>query len=316
MPGITISVFSEPDDYQAALRQDAEIDLLITERGEFRAELTRVALPRLRLSAGTENLARIAVITVASHLVRVSMPVRGQAPLFSGGILSRPGEIVTQGPGHCVFERTAGPCRWRSIWLPVKVFAVYSRAVTGAALDVPPGERRWQPSPGTVSSLTGLHGDAIRLTKAHPVIAAGVQAASGLEQQLIHALIECLLVKPIEEGAAVRGRQAEIMSRFEARIRARANWTHAMPDICSSLGIPDRTLRAYCEDYLGMSPKRYVLLRRLQFTRRALRAADPGVTSVSEIARRYGFDGLGRFAATYHERFGELPSDTLRGAGR
>lgn len=43
-----------------------------------------------------------------------------------------------------------------------------------------------------------------------------------------------------------------------------------------------------------------------------LREADPHVTTVSQVAGRWGFLYLGRFAAAYREKFGERPSDTLR----
>jgi AraC-like DNA-binding protein len=61
-----------------------------------------------------------------------------------------------------------------------------------------------------------------------------------------------------------------------------------------------------------MSPKRYLWLRRMHLTQRALRNADPEMTSVTEIATNYGFWELGRFSVTYRQLFGESPSITLR----
>ena len=61
-----------------------------------------------------------------------------------------------------------------------------------------------------------------------------------------------------------------------------------------------------------MSPWRYHRLRRLQLVHRALRDGGRDPTSISAIARRFGFGELGRFAATYRALYGELPSGTLR----
>ena len=99
MPVSAISTFTEPDDYQAELSRDAEVDFLVTGRGAFRAGLTRIALPRLSLSASEERLARIAVISIAPQSIRIALPVSSGTGLVSNGVVVHPGEIVAHGSG-------------------------------------------------------------------------------------------------------------------------------------------------------------------------------------------------------------------------
>ena len=64
--------------------------------------------------------------------------------------------------------------------------------------------------------------------------------------------------------------------------------------------------------YLGISPKRYLWLRRMHLARRALWRANTERTTVTEIASDYGFWELGRFSVAYRLLFGESPSTALR----
>jgi transcriptional regulator GlxA family with amidase domain len=78
------------------------------------------------------------------------------------------------------------------------------------------------------------------------------------------------------------------------------------------MGVTDRALRSCCAEFIGITPSRYVLLRRLKRACGALRETDPAATSVAEVAHSCGFTELGRFAVAYRTVFGEMPSTTLR----
>jgi transcriptional regulator GlxA family with amidase domain len=56
----------------------------------------------------------------------------------------------------------------------------------------------------------------------------------------------------------------------------------------------------------------YLRALRLEKVRDTLSAAEPGSVSVTEVAARWGFVHLGRFAGAYSRAFGERPSETLR----
>jgi AraC-like DNA-binding protein len=77
-----------------------------------------------------------------------------------------------------------------------------------------------------------------------------------------------------------------------------------------------RWLQEAFRRYVGVSPMMYLRDVRLARVHEELRAGAPDQVSVSEIAHRWGFGHLGRFAEQYRARFGELPSQTLRSDGR
>ena len=102
------------------------------------------------------------------------------------------------------------------------------------------------------------------------------------------------------------------MRRLENFLEANPDSTLHLTDLCAAAAASDRTLRILCQEHLGMSPTRYLWLRRMHLARRALRMADPTTATVTEIATSYAFWELGRFAVAYRSLFGETPSATLR----
>ena len=86
-------------------------------------------------------------------------------------------------------------------------------------------------------------------------------------------------------------------------------WT--VGELAEAAGIGIRSLEDGFRRYLGRPPTAHLRDVRLDRARDDLAAAAPE-TTVGEVAYRWGFTHLGRFARAYGERFGEAPSTTLR----
>jgi AraC-like DNA-binding protein len=115
------------------------------------------------------------------------------------------------------------------------------------------------------------------------------------------------LPEPLREPAMARTRLAvEYLHHHAAEPITPA-------DAAKAAGLHTRTLQLHCRRELGMSPTAYLRDIRLGRIRQELSMSSPQETTVAEIAKRWGFVHLGRFASAYRSRFGEGPSQTLRG---
>jgi transcriptional regulator GlxA family with amidase domain len=195
--------------------------------------------------------------------------------------------------------------------LPIELIASLGEAMAGVDLTPPHYATLITPPPETLEKLQRLHAAAGHLAKVAPEIIANSAAARGLEQALIEAMVDCFSRGQRETSTAL-GQHAIVMRRFRRIVEENPQEPLYIPEICTTIGVSGRTLLTCCQEYLGMAPKHYLLLRRMNLARRALRAATPATASVTEVATRFGFWQLGRFAVAYQALFGEPPSVTLR----
>ncbi|GAA1620833.1 AraC family transcriptional regulator [Actinoplanes couchii] len=87
-------------------------------------------------------------------------------------------------------------------------------------------------------------------------------------------------------------------------------WTTRNLSAVAGVGV--RVLQDAFRRHVGMSPLTYLRRLRLDEVHAELSRSDPGRTTVSEVAYRWGFTHLSRFAGAYRARFGRTPSQTLR----
>jgi AraC-like DNA-binding protein len=127
-----------------------------------------------------------------------------------------------------------------------------------------------------------------------------------------------LSVVPHNYSAALEGALQEDCPRFlmraEAFMRARAGNPPTLAQIAAAAGVATRTLHKAFVRHRGRSPLRALRAMRLEGARSDLLTESPTM-SITEIALRWGFTELGRFALEYRQRYGELPSETRRHAG-
>lgn len=110
-----------------------------------------------------------------------------------------------------------------------------------------------------------------------------------------------------------------VMRPSAARVRAAVDFIHShaaepltVQEIGRSCGLSTRATQESFQRVLGTTPMSYLHHIRLERVRGELLRADPQSTSVSIVARRWGFAHLGRFSAAYAQHFGEYPRESLR----
>ncbi|MBN9742698.1 AraC family transcriptional regulator [Amycolatopsis sp. A1MSW2902] len=119
-------------------------------------------------------------------------------------------------------------------------------------------------------------------------------------------------LSPVLHGNPAPPRQSRIRDVMEY-VDANPAAITSIADLAAQAGLSARALQAGFQDVAGVSPAAYVRQVRLDRAHRELTAGTGG--SVTEVAARWGFFHLSRFAAQYRRRFGVLPSETARKAG-
>jgi AraC family ethanolamine operon transcriptional activator len=84
-----------------------------------------------------------------------------------------------------------------------------------------------------------------------------------------------------------------------------------IPQLCDIAQLSERNLQYGFREYLGITPIRYLRLVRLNRVKQELLIASPETVKIMDVALKWGFLELGRFAGEYRQLFQELPSETL-----
>ena len=304
--------FTEPGELAAAI-PNAEVEISVAAPGPFAASITRICLHSLNMQRVWKNRQCVSHVAPERDRACITFHTESGPSVIRGGTEIAANNIAVIAAGESFFQRTVGPVCLGSMSLPLEELRAASITIAGHDLMPAVSHGVLTPSSGATTTLRKLHQAAVQLAKDAPEMLAHPQAARGLEQVLLQAMVACLRTDDVHEVKAGQRHHRKIMQRFHATLAADPDRPWYALEMAIAVGASLRSLSACCQEHLGMGPMRFLMLRRMQLARRELREADPGTTTVTDVATRYGFWQFGRFAGQYKLRFGESPSTTLYG---
>jgi len=191
MPSSAVHTFTDPDDYAAAIRAGT-VELTVNGRGDFTAKLTRIDLHRVWMQRFSDKLPRILHSANFAGRAIISFRTQPGPSLLWGGVELQAANIIRHNDGTTAFQQSSGSACFASMSLPVEEMVSVGAAVAGIDLTPPKDVLTLTPLPSALARLQRLHAAAGQLAEEAPEIIANPDAARGLEQALIEAMIGCL----------------------------------------------------------------------------------------------------------------------------
>jgi AraC-like DNA-binding protein len=290
----------------------ANVELFPTAKGNFHAEITQVGMNRIWMNRIHISLPEINTVAVKPGRRSIGFLTEcNSSSLLDCGLEVRRGDMVVNRP-DVVHQRSDADFHYGTVSLASDDLAAAAEAIVGRGLPETPHKSLVRPPFASMRRLLDLHKGIGQLAHHTPDILEIPEVTRALENELTHILVRCLAEGHCLEPTPGDRRKDSILTRFVEFLKANPGRPFYLTEICAALGVAERTLRASCEEHIGMGPIRYLTLRRMHLVRRALLYSDPSNATVTQIVTDYGFWELGRFSVAYRTLFGEPPSETLR----
>ena len=191
----------------------------------------------------SDNLPRVGHSATMAGRAIFSFRTEPGPSLLAGGMEMQPTSIVRHSEGQNYHRRSSGFASYGGMSLPVEEMAAVGEAMAAVDLTPPRDAMLITPPPAAMTRLQRLHAAAGHLAENAPEMIAHPETARGLEQLLIHALVECLSLGEASEDRLALRRHATIMRRFRRAVEETPDQALYIPELCKAIGVSGRTLR-------------------------------------------------------------------------
>ncbi|RUM22163.1 AraC family transcriptional regulator [Rhizobium vallis] len=247
--------------------------------------------------------------------IAVFLPTAGNMTFSGGGepIYSTPGKGLILESGHAGSSSIVGPRRHLCLFVDrakmlTRLGHMFERTISGDLGFHPHFDLTAGPGLVLQQLVSNLHSGLSRgsLLQRSPVaVNALCDAATYLLLEACPHRYSDQLARPAPAPAPRHVKRAiEFMQEHVAELQS-------LDDIAAAAGVSIRTLQQGFRQFKNTTPTAYLHEIRMLAVHREL-CESGGSQAVADIALRWGFTHLGRFAGEYRKRFGQLPSQTLK----
>nr|WP_314558643.1 helix-turn-helix domain-containing protein [uncultured Pseudomonas sp.] len=278
--------------------------------GRFHGELIDLWLDDLSLLRDRSNQAMLKSGEAQGNTLTFSLPMRDAGALHCGGHTLHEAQLLVARGDNLPELRTPANLDLLCINLQETEMArlLVSQGSRLGVRDLPGCYRL--PAGGAHLALARLAQALFAPESGSLTWLAQPAARIALRDTLLLHLLDLLDTgEPHELAPSARLR---VIRRAREYALAHPDQPPSILELCNRVGASRRKLQYCFQETLGLNPVAYLRTLRLNAAHRALRRG--AAESVQDVAARWGFCHLSRFARDYQRLFGQLPSATLKTA--
>ncbi|MCE1185186.1 MAG: helix-turn-helix domain-containing protein [Rhodocyclales bacterium] len=283
--------------------------------GIFEGQVDEICISGSQLFAEKSNQTLQESCCIEENTLVIGVPVRLDNYGWCDGWQVDLNTLLLHKPGSELLFRTPGQLELLAVSVSQSDLLEHARRVEQQEI-APHLERVLSPrrNPQTARQLRDFLGAVMASLNASPAMLAHAPLRKGLKEGILGTVISIIgNPESVDPGPRTSVGRQQVVARAIEYMRTRIDEPISVSDLCTALQVSRRTLQYCFEEVLQINPVSYLKALRLNGVRKELRSSDPLRTAIQDVAARWGFWHLSRFAQEYRQMFGELPSETLKG---
>jgi AraC family transcriptional regulator, ethanolamine operon transcriptional activator len=314
--GVQSRQFTEPE--QVANAQGGVFCQVVPAGpGPFEAALHSISMGDVTLNLGRVSPC-MALLRTAPDRALLQLPLEGAESLVLNTVPYRPGMVGTYAGGADLLRVGSRPTSFATLVLPSDSVEKLLEPTAESRLLQPGGFALLQARPTFWDQAKRIIIAARATASTMPGAFEAEQPRRALRDALLKAAHDLVSPEPdlkICIPRSTRARQRIVIIADEY-LRAHIDRPIYTEELCDALVVSASSLTEAFKAVFGVSPHRFLKLRRMSMVRAALRPYEGPMPLVKSVALSHGFWHLGQFAHDYRSTFGEMPSETLARTAR
>ena len=315
LPPSSLLHFSDFEPYCETI---AHVDLRMRVLGfeSPRYSITQAAVGRLAVQWAQEGSGQLSEGATDHAAIGLYVQLDPRPRLLNGMVLD-PHAVVVFPPGSEFCFSCTNANSWFSVRIPLELLGPGNG---NGPLDLHRSVTVIRPGSSVLRRLSNLVTAYLRALNSTDSLGDSAAASRRFEDRLLRIArplccrSNTARIESRDTFSTAKLRHERIAELAADILEASEDGSHSVHGLAQALDVSERTLLTAFKSRFGTTPRRFIQSMRLNRARMLLREKSPLDTRVQDVAATCGYWDFGRFAAKYHQLFGELPSDTLGNA--